>query len=362
MQAYNIVILYGTLMTLGWGRAQKLCDNFLKMGHHICYIQYPISFNNIFNNIINPPNKLNEINLYVIDLYGLPARRFQYLNNLNIFLIKFQLLRKLKKESLSPDILWIYGVPPVAIVDIFSPKTSIYDCADDRVSRELEMYGEREAESFKMTEDRLIEKVDHIFAVSDTLLEEIKLRLLKKDTKKVSLLNNGVDLSDFDNSVNSTYQIPDIMQNIKKPIIGYIGTKTYELDYELMLEIVKMEPNLSFVIIGNVSKEIKRLLLFKNVYYLGYIPYKMIPNYIRLFDVCIAPFKPYKSVYCADPLKVIQYFAMGKPVVSTIKLGIKEYDGLISLGSDSKSFLNAIREALKEDGGLFEKRISIAKK
>jgi len=120
-------------------------------------------------------------------------------------------------------------------------------------------------------------------------------------------------------------------------------------------------PDYSFVLIGPLRNNIGQLFSCKNIFYLESVPYEKVPEYIRAMDVCMLPFRPTESVLNADSLKVLQYFSLGKPVVSTIRLPIKEYADLVWIGSDTRRFSEAIRCALRESHGMAEQRIKIAK-
>ncbi len=62
---------------------------------------------------------------------------------------------------------------------------------------------------------------------------------------------------------------------------------------------------------------------FLHTYLLGRLPYDQIPDYIAASDVCILPAIPEEKVMQhIVPIKVYEYLAMGKPVVSTRLLGV----------------------------------------
>ena len=47
---------------------------------------------------------------------------------------------------------------------------------------------------------------------------------------------------------------------------------------------------------------------------------KDMPNYLIKFDVCLIPFKKNKVTEAVDPVKLYEYFSLGKPVVARIIL------------------------------------------
>jgi len=50
-----------------------------------------------------------------------------------------------------------------------------------------------------------------------------------------------------------------------------------------------------------------------------------------------------------NPIKLWEYLAAGKPIVSTPVAGFRDYPQWVRLASDSNAFTAAVREALSED-------------
>lgn len=360
VKSQRIVFLYGAPFDLGWGRSQSLCKGFLEKDHEVFYIEHPVSIRFLFSNK-STVSKKTRGKLHIIKLFGLPVRRFPFLNRLNITLIKYQIKRAIDKDFLTPNILWIYDVADINIVNLFFAEKRVYDCADDRLSRITEQFGEKYARNFQEKENQIMKDVDHIFVVTERLLQNVQLRLGKKENSKFSILNNGMDFDYFYNFRDSQTSIPSALQELNSPIIGYVGTITYWLDLDLIISVAHDNPEYSFVLIGPLRDGMRPISSCKSIFYLEPVPYKEVPKYIKAMDVCMLPFKPIESVLNADSLKILQYFSLGKPVVSTIKPPIREYEGLIWTGADDKGFATAIRAALRESTGLSQQRIKIAR-
>ena len=52
-----------------------------------------------------------------------------------------------------------------------------------------------------------------------------------------------------------------------------------------------------------------------------------------------------------DPIKLYDYLATGKPIVSTPVPGVDRFSSLIRVGSKPEEFVSKIHEALAEEGG-----------
>jgi glycosyltransferase involved in cell wall biosynthesis len=83
---------------------------------------------------------------------------------------------------------------------------------------------------------------------------------------------------------------------------------------------------------------------------LGRKEYRMVPLYIDAFDVCWIPFASGSIAEHTNPMKLFEYFALGKPVVTTRLQEVEEFRqaGLVYCGHDEKSMTVAVRSALEE--------------
>ncbi len=83
----------------------------------------------------------------------------------------------------------------------------------------------------------------------------------------------------------------------------------------------------------------------------GFIPQQEIPRYIALADICINPFEVNYVTDRILPTKILEYFACGKPVLSTPLNGTKELLPDESFGilySTSKDFTKILSTLLSD--------------
>ncbi len=127
---------------------------------------------------------------------------------------------------------------------------------------------------------------------------------------------NGVDMDIFDPS--RPYAVPEDLASIPRPIIGYAGKMQEMFDVTLMERTLSQFPQASFVFIGQQlnPKWIRPLWCYSNAHYLADKPYQQLPNYLAAFDICIIPYSIQRQ-HGGDPIKLYEYLAMGKPVVTT---------------------------------------------
>lgn len=142
--------------------------------------------------------------------------------------------------------------------------------------------------------------------------------------------------------------------SIPRPILGYVGNVDDRLDYDLICAVARNNPQWSFVFVGPVGPaakpdEITRLKETENTYLLGGKAYHEVPLYTRQFDVCLLPHRVKGATESQSPLKLFDYLASGRPIVSTPIAGLEGFDEFVSIGASPYEFADQVTKALVED-------------
>jgi glycosyltransferase involved in cell wall biosynthesis len=116
---------------------------------------------------------------------------------------------------------------------------------------------------------------------------------------------------------------------------------------------------MSFVFVGEASSDIDGLQKRKNVWLLGKKPYEQVPHYGKCFDVAIMPWQQNRWIEVCNPIKLKEYLALGKPIVSTPFLELEKYQDVVYRAGSPKEFADGIKKALVEDN---YERIAIRRK
>lgn len=136
-----------------------------------------------------------------------------------------------------------------------------------------------------------------------------------------------------------------------RPRLGYVGWITQRTDIRLLDTIARSRPQCDLFIAGPSEVDLNALgtLSLPNVTYMGPIGYGEVPSFLESLDVCLIPHKDTPYSRTMNPLKVYQYLASGRPVVTSNVAGVERFHDLFAVARDDADFLDKIDEALSAD-------------
>ena len=215
----------------------------------------------------------------------------------------------------------------------------IYEYVDD-LNEELsgEAYNDLMSRHINMLSD------ENVYVVSTAT--KLKNKIESCSNKNASLITNGVDYEHFK---YNEYLIPEDMMEIRKNhevVLCYYGALATWFDYELINK-VAANKRYAIVLIGqdydNTLNDSK-VLDNENVYYLGRKQYEELPAYGCNVDICIIPFVINEITEATSPVKLFEYMAMEKPIVTTALPECKKYKSVFYSASHNE-FIDNIEKA-----------------
>ena len=80
------------------------------------------------------------------------------------------------------------------------------------------------------------------------------------------------------------------------------------------------------------------------------------PAYVNGFDTCIVPFAAGPLTEAVNPIKLREYLAAGRPVVSTDMPEVRRYAPTVRLASTPEEWVTEVRASLAPDQDTEERR------
>jgi glycosyltransferase involved in cell wall biosynthesis len=142
-----------------------------------------------------------------------------------------------------------------------------------------------------------------------------------------------------------------LCSQVPKPIIGYMGyMNPTRIDTDLVLKLAQNNPSWQFVFVGPQVTEhplgtaIPRL---PNVHVFPAVPYSELPGVLKCFDVCVIPNRINEHTAGNDPIKLFDYLASGRPIVSTRTAGLEAFGEVVDIADGPADFAGLIRKHLE---------------
>lgn len=186
----------------------------------------------------------------------------------------------------------------------------------------------------------LMRSADLVVAVSDALV-----RAKGNGRTPTRLLTHGVDVDHFARAA-APQPLPDEIADIRGPVVGFFGLIDSHLDVDIVEHILTARPQWNVVLIGTRRIPLTRLERHANFRWLPPVPYADLPRYAYRFDAAIIPYVVNEHTCTANPLKLKEYMATGRPVVTTPMPEALRYAACLHVASDGAGFVDAIEREL----------------
>jgi glycosyltransferase involved in cell wall biosynthesis len=266
----------------------------------------------------------------------------------------------LRRLAFDEPIVWFSRPDMVNLVGSFNERLVIYHVVDEYLSYPGNDTVARERR--QTLEHQMLEKAGLVIVVSDSLLQA-----KGPYNKHTYLVPNGVDYAAYAQAIDSDEPPPSDIAHLPKPLIGYSGLIAARLDLGLLQHVANTHPEWSIVLVGEIDErhcatELMRLRQIENIHFLGRKEIDQVQRYVRAFDVCLIPYRVDERAQNASPLKLYDYMAVGKPIVTTNFSAASQFKEVVRIADSREEFTRYIEEVLLEKNmALIEKRRSIAK-
>jgi glycosyltransferase involved in cell wall biosynthesis len=258
----------------------------------------------------------------------------------------------------SRSILWIYDPMLIDAVGTFDERFVVYYVIDnyDEYFPTTQPWPRAVMAS---SHRRMLKTADLVFAVSESLCAECLMH-----NPHCYHAPNGVPYEEFQAAL-AVGGVPSDVSAIPRPIVGYVGVLQSTIDLELMREVAQRRPGWSVMIVGPVDPPLRSALAvlraLPNVHYLGTKEPSEVPHYMKACDVALLPYLLNPSTAHIDSIKLYEYLACGKPVVSTDIPTARRFAQVIRIAQSPDGFVEAIEATLRDGERGQRERLSVAR-
>lgn len=338
-----------------WNRSQQLMSR-LPRSNRILYVEPPATLLSALKDrslwfkwrqwLKGARPKTENIYLYTPPVILPFGNMYPWVNRINQRRLLFFVGGAARGLGFKKPLVWTYLPNSLAVCKGLNPEAVIYDCVDEH----SEFPGLIDKDAVLGMERELLAGSDLVFATAAGLYEA-----KKPYCRKIYLLPNAADVEHFAGAERQETVVPPEINRLPRPLLGFVGVIHDWIDLDLIEYIARSRPDWTVAMIGPVGAgiSVNSLKELPNVYFAGRKDKEELPGCLKAFDVCLNPFKKNELTDRVSPLKLYEYLASGRPVVSVEMPGVEEFRDYIEIASDYGGFLEAVERALKsgsEDG------------
>lgn len=262
--------------------------------------------------------------LTVICPLTLPFTSIKFVRHLNAWLVRRSVGKATRQLHFQKHMLVVTTPSQVDFIGRLGETLSIYYCAD-----QYALWPGMNQQHILQMERTLMERVNAIVAVSELLAAQ-----LKRSGKPVYTLNQGVNPVHFSRS--------QPQQSTGHFEIVYFGMIDERVDLDLIVETARQLPKAAIRLIGQATIPLHKLAGVANIHVEPAISYEDLPESLNTTNLFIIPFVLTELARSCSPLKIKEYLACARPVVST---ALPEAEGLsqfVHVAKDSNAFVKAV--------------------
>lgn len=176
------------------------------------------------------------------------------------------------------------------------------------------------------------------------------------DRGKMYVAHSAVDTTKFNRSMSKedARNLLKIDQNIM--LIVYTGSMRPGKGVDVLVKAANMLPDIAFHIVGGKPIEIaklKKLTKYSNINFIGQVPHHVVPLHQTAADILILPNTKGSVIDdVTSPIKLFEYMATGRPVITTDIPSILEvvthlHNAFVCVNGDEYQLVDAITFLIK---------------
>ncbi len=277
--------------------------------------------------------------MWHMTLPQIPFRRFRAVRALNHRVAQLLIRRAMNRLQLQSSVSWFVVPHAASLAGLLGEKLVVYYCIDD-----YSTLPNVDRQAVAQMDTALSRRADLVFASSRALFES-----KTRHNSAVTYAPHGVDVDLFRSASDRSRQPALPTRALPHPVVGFFGVVDERIDTDLLLFLSRERPGWTFLLVGRIAIDQARLTARSNIFCPGTVPYLELAEWARAFDVCMMPYRLGAFATHANPLKLREYLATGKPVVSVRMPEVESLGAVVEIADTAPEFLRAIDRALADD-------------
>ena len=251
----------------------------------------------------------------------------------------------LRRLGVRRPVLWLLRPFHADQIGLYDEKLVVYHVTD--AYSDFPLIADKDA--FRRDEAALLRRADVVIVTSPGLLAS-----KRPYNPYTYLVPNAVDYAGFQATLADPGRRLTSADAIARPHIGYVGALNEKIDFDLLAFVAQARPEWQLLLVGALDltahpAKANALAALPNVHWLGRLPAAQVPSAIACMDVGLLPYERNEWTANIDSLKLYEYLACGKPVVSTDVPAARAFEALVRIADDPALFVAAIEAALADN-------------
>jgi glycosyltransferase involved in cell wall biosynthesis len=248
----------------------------------------------------------------------------------------------LRRLGVRRPILWLLRPFHADQIGLYDERLVVYHVTDEY--SDFPLIADKTA--FLRDEEALLRRADLVIVTSPGLLAS-----KGQFNARTYLVPNAVDYAGFQAALADPARRFAAADAIPHPRIGYVGALNEKIAFDLLAHIAQARPEWQLVLVGapDLTAHPHKADVLRqqpNVHWLGRVPVSQVPGAIASMDACLLPYERNAWTANIDSLKLYEYLACGKPVISTDVPAARSFAHLVRIADGPEAFVTGIETAL----------------
>ena len=255
-----------------------------------------------------------------------------------------------RRLGIERPLLWIHCPPGASLIGSLGEVAVVLQRTD-----RFEAFPEGDSRQLGQLIGRLKQRADLVVYCNDELRASEAV-----EVRRSLLVTHGVELERFSAAGDQPGPWPADIDALPRPRAVFVGgVDHHTFDSDLFNGVAGQLPGVSFALVGGCSLP-QGWCPHRNVHLLGRKPYDEVDRYMAAADVLIMPWNDSEWIRACNPIKLKEYLAVGRPVVTTDFPALAPYRCLVRVARGADEFAAMMRSALSTAADKSQQRNAIA--